>query len=114
VDSLQPPFSLIDRAAAEKEFPGVRTMILAHLLQPMQSGLLTRISRRSAWRRWRGRLAAPCGGVQQPRLGRNLALRDALSAIGTAQTSVVIAIDGLSWPGVSGAMSAPHAEAVDG
>jgi aryl-alcohol dehydrogenase-like predicted oxidoreductase len=109
VDSLQPPFSLIDRTAAEKEIPWCAdhdTGVICY--SPMQSGLLTesftaeRVSVLSE-DDWRRRAA----DFQEPRLGRNLALRDALRPIAQRhETSVsCIAIAwALSWPGVSGAI----------
>jgi aryl-alcohol dehydrogenase-like predicted oxidoreductase len=109
VDSLQPPFSLIDRAAAEKEIPWCAshdTGVICY--SPMQSGLLTQsftAERVAALAEddWRRRAAE----FQQPRLDRNLALRDALQPIAQRhETSVsCIAIAwALSWPGVSGAI----------
>ncbi len=109
VDSLQPPFSLIDRTAAEKEIPWCAshdTGVICY--SPMQSGLLTEsftAERVAALAEddWRRRAAE----FQQPRLGRNLALRDALLPIAQRhETSVsCIAIAwALSWPGVSGAI----------
>jgi aryl-alcohol dehydrogenase-like predicted oxidoreductase len=109
VDSLQPPFSLINRAAAEKEIPwskSHKTGVICY--SPMQSGLLTdsftaeRVSSFAAddWRR-----RAPEFG--QPDLGRNLALRDALRPIAkrhdTSVSSIAIAWI-LGWPGVTGAI----------
>src|SRR5258707_6095410 len=120
VDSLQPPFSLIDRAAAEKEIPWCAshdTGIICY--SPMQSGLLTEsftAERVAALAEddWRRRAAE----VQQPALGRNLALRDALLPIAQRhETSVsCIAIAwALSWPGVSGAIvGARTPQQVDG
>jgi aryl-alcohol dehydrogenase-like predicted oxidoreductase len=109
VDSLQPPFSLIKRAAAKGEIPWCaahETGVIVY--SPMQSGLLTdgftaeRVSSLAEddWRR-----RAP--DFQRPRLGRNLALRDALRPIaerhGTSVSSIAIAWT-LSWPGVTGAI----------
>jgi aryl-alcohol dehydrogenase-like predicted oxidoreductase len=109
VDSLQPPFSLINRTAAEKEIlwcANHNTGVICY--SPMQSGLLTgsftaeRVSSLAEddWRR-----RAP--EFQQPNLGRNLALRDALRPIaklhGTSVSSIAIAWT-LAWPGVTGAI----------
>lgn len=109
VESLQPPFSLIHRATAGVEIPWAaahRTGVICY--SPMQSGLLTdgftaeRVSSLAEddWRR-----RAP--EFQRPRLGRNLALRDALRPIaerhGTSVSSIAIAWT-LSWPGVTGAI----------
>jgi aryl-alcohol dehydrogenase-like predicted oxidoreductase len=120
VDSLQPPFSLVNRAAAEKEIPWCAshdTGVICY--SPMQSGLLTEsftAERVAALAEddWRRRAAE----FQEPRLGRNLALRDALRPIAQRhETSVsCIAIAwALSWPGVSGAIVGARSPAqVDG
>src|SRR5216683_515638 len=109
VDSLQPPFSLINRSAATSEIPWCanhRAGVICY--SPMHSGLLTdsftaeRVSSLAAddWRR-----RAP--EFQPPSLGRNLRLRDALRPIaqrhGASVSSVAIAW-ALAWPGVTGAI----------
>jgi aryl-alcohol dehydrogenase-like predicted oxidoreductase len=120
VDSLQPPFSLINRRAAEREIPWCaqhRTGVIVY--SPMHSGLLTdafsadRVSALAGddWRR-----RSP--DFQQPNLGRNLRLRDALRPIasrrGTSVSAVAIAWT-LSWPGVTGAIvGARSPKQVDG
>jgi aryl-alcohol dehydrogenase-like predicted oxidoreductase len=120
VDSLQPPFSLIRRKAAEREIP----WCAAHgagvvVYSPMQSGLLTdrfseeRVKTLSEddWRR-------RSSEFNQPRLGRNLALRDALGPIARRHDTTVaqIAIGWtLTWSGVTGAIvGARTPEQVDG
>jgi aryl-alcohol dehydrogenase-like predicted oxidoreductase len=120
VDSLQPPFSLINRAAAEKELPWCAshgTGVICY--SPMQSGLLTdsftadRVSSFAAddWRR-RGL------EFQQPNLDRNLRLRDALRPIARRHRTSVSAIAiawTLAWPGVTGAIvGARSPKQVDG
>ena len=120
VDSLQPPFSLINRKAAAAEIPWCAskgTGVICY--SPMQSGLLTeRFSAehmtKLASDDWRRRNAE----FQQPNLGRNLALRDALRPIaqkhGTTTSAVAVAWT-LSWPGVSGAIVGARTPAqVDG
>jgi len=120
VDSLQPPFSLIRRQSGADVIPWSAahgTGIIVY--SPMQSGILTdgfsreRVERMGVkdWRR---------GNVeyQEPRLSRNLALRDALAPIaqrhGVSIASVAIAWT-LSWPGVSGAIvGARSPQQVDG
>jgi aryl-alcohol dehydrogenase-like predicted oxidoreductase len=109
VDSLQPPFSPINRVAADKEIPWCAshdTGVICY--SPMQSGLLTEsftAERVAALAEddWRRRAAE----FQQPLLGRNLALRDALQSIAqrheTSVSCIAIAWT-LSWPGVSGAI----------
>jgi aryl-alcohol dehydrogenase-like predicted oxidoreductase len=120
VDSLQPPFSLINRAAAESEIPWCAahdTGVICY--SPMQSGLLTdrftadRVSAlaKDDWRRH-------ATEFQQPNLGRNLALRDALRKIARRHESSVSAVAiawTLAWPGVTGAIVGARTPAqVDG
>ena len=120
VASLQPPFSLIRRNAARAELPwcvshGTGVIVYS----PMQSGILTdrfgedRVARMADddWRR-----KSP--EFNPPRVGRNVALRDALRPVavrhGTSVASVAIAWT-LHWPGVTGAIvGARSAEQVDG
>lgn len=120
VDSLQPPFSLIRRRVAEREIPwcaGHGTGVIVY--SPMQSGLLT--DRFSADRvnalpedDWRRRAS----DFNPPRLGRNLALRDALRPIAERHDSTVAGIAvawTLAWEGVTGAIvGARTPEQVDG
>lgn len=109
VDSLQPPFSLVNRSAATSEIPWChqhRTGAICY--SPMQSGLLTdsftaiRVEKLASddWRR-------KASEFQEPNLSRNLALRDSLRPIAerhnTSVSSVAIAWT-LSWPGVTGAI----------
>lgn len=109
VDSLQPPFSLINRAVAANEIPWCEqheTGVICY--SPMQSGLLTdtftaqRMASLAAddWRR-----RSP--EFNEPNLSRNLALRDSLRPIAerhnTSISSVALAWV-LSWPGVTGAI----------
>ena len=120
VDSLQPPFSLIRRDAAEREIPWCaehETGVIVY--SPMQSGLLTdgftaaRVAALAPddWRR-----RSP--QFQQPALDKNVALRDALRPIarrhGTTASAVAVAWT-LAWPGVTGAIvGARTAAQVDG
>ncbi len=120
VDSLQPPFSLIRREAGEREIPWCAehsTGVICY--SPMQSGILTEnfgISRLAALAAddWRRRAAE----FQYPRLGRNLALRDALQPIARRYSTTVSAVAiawVLAWAGVTGAIAgARSAEQVDG
>ncbi|HVH11278.1 MAG TPA: aldo/keto reductase [Gemmatimonadales bacterium] len=120
VDSLQPPFSLVRRQAAEREIPWCAehgTGVIVY--SPMQSGLLTdgfTAARVAAFAQddWRRRGAE----FQQPNLGRNLALRDALVPIARRHGSTVSAVAAawtLAWPGVTGAIvGARHAKQVEG
>jgi aryl-alcohol dehydrogenase-like predicted oxidoreductase len=120
VQSLQPPFSLIRRDVAVSEIPWCR----AHgsgviVYSPMQSGLLTdgfsaeRVAAmpEDDWRR-RG------PHFQEPNLGRNLALRDALGPIATKHGVSVAAVAvawTLAWPGVTAAIvGARSVKQVDG
>jgi aryl-alcohol dehydrogenase-like predicted oxidoreductase len=109
VDSLQPPFSLVNRLAAASEISWCHkhnSGVICY--SPMQSGLLTdsftaiRVTKLAEddWRR-----RAP--EFQEPNLSRNLALRDSLYPIAerhrTTVSSVAIAWT-LCWPGVTGAI----------
>lgn len=120
VDSLQPPLSMIRRDAAGGEIPWCAahdTGVIVY--SPMQSGILT--DRFSAARMqslaeddWRRRAAE----FQQPKLDRNLALRDALKPIaerhGVTVAAVAVAWT-LAWPGVTAAIvGARSPEQVDG
>jgi aryl-alcohol dehydrogenase-like predicted oxidoreductase len=120
VASLQPPFSAIQRTAAETVLPWCRrhsTGVIVY--SPMQTGILTdgfsraRIERMAAddWRRGSAEF-------QAPKLERNLALRDALRAIATRHGATVASVAiawTLAWPGISGAIvGARSATQVDG
>lgn len=109
VDSLQPPFSLINRAVGDNEIAWCdehETGVICY--SPMQSGLLTssftaaRVSSLAAddWRR-----RSP--EFNEPNLSRNLALRDSLRPIAerhnTSVSSIALAWV-LAWPGVTGAI----------
>jgi aryl-alcohol dehydrogenase-like predicted oxidoreductase len=120
VGSLQPPFSLINRAAGGDVIPWARehgTGVIVY--SPMGSGLLTgRFSRERAagldegdWRRTSEQFA-------EPALSRNLDLQDALRPVaerhGTTPAAVAVAWT-LRRPGVSGAIvGARSPEQVDG
>jgi aryl-alcohol dehydrogenase-like predicted oxidoreductase len=109
VASLQPPFSLIRREAAEAEIPWCAdrgTGVIVY--SPMQSGILTerfsadRVKRMPA-DDWRSKSSE----FRSPRLERNLALRDAIRPIaqrlGAGVEEVAVAWT-LAWPGVTGAI----------
>jgi aryl-alcohol dehydrogenase-like predicted oxidoreductase len=120
VDSLQPPFSLIDRRAAADVIPWARereTGVIVY--SPMQSGLLT-----GRWSRERsagldpGDWRAKNPEFHGAQLERNLALADALQPIadrhGASVAAVAVAWT-LSWPGVTGAIVGGRSpEQVDG
>lgn len=120
VDSLQPPFSLINRASGSTVIPWAAangTGVIVY--SPMASGILTdsfsreRVAAMSE-EDWRRR----SDGHTEPLLTRNLALRDALRPVaarhGTTVSSVAVAWT-LAWPGVSGAIvGARTARQVDG
>jgi aryl-alcohol dehydrogenase-like predicted oxidoreductase len=120
VDSLQPPFSLIHRAAGADVIPwsaAQQTGVIVY--SPMQSGILTETFSRERVKRmagddWRRRNAE----FNEPQLTANLALRDALKPIaarrGVSVSAVAIAWT-LSWPGVTAAIvGARPPEQVDG
>jgi aryl-alcohol dehydrogenase-like predicted oxidoreductase len=120
VDSLQPPFSLIRRAAAEREIPWCAshdTGVICY--SPMQSGILTerfspaRIAQmaKDDWRR-------KSADFQSPQLERNIALRNALDPVAdrhdTSVSAVAIAWT-LAWRGVTGAIvGARSADQIEG
>jgi aryl-alcohol dehydrogenase-like predicted oxidoreductase len=120
VDSLQPPFSMIKRAAADSLIPWCAahgTGVICY--SPMQSGILTDAFNRArvdafAPDDWRRRSPE----FQSPALERNLALRDALRPIARRHNTSVSAIS-IAWvlarPGVSGAIvGARSPQQVDG
>jgi len=120
VDSLQPPFSMIQRGAAAAEIPwcdAQGTGVIVY--SPMASGLLTgkwtadRADSLAAddWRRrW--------PSFVRPQVGKNLALRDALRPVARRHGATVEAVAvawTLAWPGVTGAIvGARSPEQVDG
>ena len=120
VDSLQPPFSLIRRQAASAEIRWCAehgTGVIAY--SPLQSGILTerfgaeRIARLAPddWRR-----RSP--EFKSPKLGRNIALRDAVRPVARRRHTTISAVAiawTLAWPGVTGAIvGARTPEQVDG
>jgi len=119
VDSLQPPFSLINRAAGSDVIPwSARHGTGVIVYSPMQSGLLTdsftpdRVNQ-MAEDDWRRRSEY----FTEPGLARNLALRDALRPVAERHNTSVAAVAiawTLSWP-ISGAIvGARSADQVDG
>lgn len=120
VQSLQPPFSMIRRDVAASEIPWCQTHGTGVIVySPMQSGLLTdgfSAERMSAMPEDDWRKRGP--HFQEPNLGRNLALRDALSPVaakhGVSVAAVAVAWT-LAWPGVTGAIvGARSPQQVDG
>ncbi|MFP3902268.1 MAG: aldo/keto reductase [Acidimicrobiia bacterium] len=118
VDAVQPPFSLIDRSAADEiawaEAAGAGVIVYS----PMQSGLLTGAFSRERvaglpeddWRRRSDDFTTD--------LDRNLAVADALVPVaerhGVFPGAVAVAWT-LAWPGVTGAIvGARRPEQVDG
>ena len=121
VDSLQPPFSMINRTSAAEGDPVVRDpRRRRHLLQPDAVRSADRqFRRRSASLRWLSddwRRRAP--EFQPPNLARNLALRDALRPIARRHDTSVSAVAiawALAWPGVTAAIVGARTPAqVDG
>ena len=98
VDSLQPPFSLIRRGAAEREIPWCaahQTGVICY--SPMQSGLLTERSAKDritamAADDWRRRSPE----FQDPKLSRNLALG---MRCDQSQSDMEPPFPRLPWPG---------------
>jgi aryl-alcohol dehydrogenase-like predicted oxidoreductase len=120
VDTLQPPFSAINRAAAAEELPwchGNDTGVIVY--SPMQSGLLTgsftaERARALGADDWRSR----AGEFQGDKLQKNLALAESLRTIANARGTSVGAVAvawTLAWPGVTGAIvGARNPAQVDG
>jgi aryl-alcohol dehydrogenase-like predicted oxidoreductase len=109
VDSLQPPFSMIRRAAGADVIPWCATHATGVIVySPMQAGLLTdgfTADRVTAMPKddWRRRAE----DFKEPGLSRNLALRDALRPIAARRGVSVAALAvawTLAWPGVTGAI----------
>jgi aryl-alcohol dehydrogenase-like predicted oxidoreductase len=109
VDSLQPPFSLINRASGSGLIPWAAahgTGVIVY--SPMASGILTDSFSRArvdamSQEDWRRRSE----GHTEPQLTRNLALRDALGPIAARHATTISAVAvawTLAWPGVSGAI----------
>jgi len=109
VQSLQPPFSMIRRGAAEEQIP----WCAAHgagviVYSPMQSGLLTdtfTAERVAAFAEDDWRRNSP--EFQPPRLESNLALRDALAPVAKKHGVSVAAVSvawTLAWPGITAAI----------
>ncbi len=120
VDALQPPFSLVNRRAAQELLPWCAahgTGVIVY--SPRQSGLLTYTFTAERVRSlapddWRTRSA----DFTSPYLERNLALRDALRPVaarhGVPVSAVAVAWT-LSFPAVSGAIVGARSPAqVDG
>jgi aryl-alcohol dehydrogenase-like predicted oxidoreductase len=120
VDSIQPPFSLINRGSGGTVIPWAAahgTGVIVY--SPMASGILTdsfsaaRVAAMADddWRR-----KSPA--FVEPELSKNLALRDALAPIAKRHGSTVSAVAlawAVSWPGVTGAIvGARSPEQVDG
>jgi aryl-alcohol dehydrogenase-like predicted oxidoreductase len=119
VDSLQPPFSAINRAVGDAELPWCAdhgTGVIVY--SPMQSGLLT-----GAFTKERAAALGPDDWRSRDanftdKLDANLALADALGPIAerhdTSVASIAIAWT-LAWPGVTGAIvGARRPDQVDG
>ncbi|MGY6272473.1 aldo/keto reductase [Achromobacter denitrificans] len=120
VDTLQPPFSAIQRAAGSDLIPWcARNGTGVIVYSPMQSGLLTgRFSMARAralpeddWRARNAEFASP--GIE-----RNLALAEALKPVAERHGTTVAAVAvgwTLAWPGVTGAIvGARNAAQVNG
>jgi aryl-alcohol dehydrogenase-like predicted oxidoreductase len=120
VGTLQPPFSLINRAAGGDVIPWAAehgTGVIVY--SPMGSGLLTgRFTRERAAGLDEGDWRRSSEQFTEPALSRNLELQDALRPVAerhdTTPAAVAVAWT-LGWPGVSGAIvGARSPEQVDG
>ena len=118
VDSLQPPFSMIDRTQADEIAWCARNGTGVIVYSPMQSGLLTGAFSRERVEAlpaddWRRRVPDFTTELDQ-----NLALAESLRPIaerhGVTQAAVAVAWT-LAWPGVTGAIvGARRPDQVDG
>jgi aryl-alcohol dehydrogenase-like predicted oxidoreductase len=120
VDTLQPPFSAIERTAAADVIPWCRdwqTGVIVY--SPMQAGLLSgAFSRRRAARLPAGDWRARSDHFRGEGLERNLALAAALAPVaerhGVSEGAVAVAWT-FAWPGVTAAIvGARNPEQVDG
>jgi aryl-alcohol dehydrogenase-like predicted oxidoreductase len=120
VDSLQPPFSMINRVAGGDVIPWCaehETGVIVY--SPMQSGLLTgRFTRERAESLGEDDWRSESEEFREPRLLRNLELQDALRPVaerhGVTPAAEAVAWT-LAWPGVSGAIvGARDPDQVDG
>jgi aryl-alcohol dehydrogenase-like predicted oxidoreductase len=109
VDSGQPPFSLIDRAAAADVLPWCEaneTGVIVY--SPMQSGLLSgRFTRERALGLPSDDFRTQIPWFREPELSRNLALQDALRPIADRRRVSVAAVAVAAvvvWRGVTGAI----------
>src|SRR6202790_777179 len=120
VDSLQPPFSLVNRSAAANEIPWCdehKTGVICY--SPMQSGILTQSftaerAHSLPMDDWRRHAAE----FNPPNLTQNLALRDTLRPIAERHNTTVSCVAiawTLAWPGMTAAIvGARTPEQVDG
>jgi aryl-alcohol dehydrogenase-like predicted oxidoreductase len=120
VDSLQPPFSAIERTAAADLIPWCRergTGVIVY--SPMQAGLLSgAFNRQRAARLPAGDWRVRSNHFRGEGLERNLALATALGPVadrhGVSEGAIAVAWT-LAWPGVTGAIvGARDAGQVDG
>jgi aryl-alcohol dehydrogenase-like predicted oxidoreductase len=120
VDSVQPPFSLIERDAGSDVIPWAAAHGSGVLVySPLQSGILT-----DGFSRERAQSLSPddwrrrSEHFNEPRLSQNLALRDALRPIALRHDTSVSAVAiawATSFPGVTGAIVGARSPAqVDG
>jgi aryl-alcohol dehydrogenase-like predicted oxidoreductase len=109
VDTLQPPFSAINRDVAGAELPwcdALGTGVIVY--SPMQSGLLSgsfSVQRAASLPRndWRSRN----GNFKGEALKRNLAVAEAMRQVAAQHRTTVAAVSvawTLAWPGVTGAI----------
>lgn len=109
VACFQPPFSMIQRDAAERDIPwcvAQRTGVIAY--SPMESGVLTdgfSLARLAGLPDADFRKRSP--RFQSPRIERHLALRDALRPVAARHQASIAAVSvawTVQWPGVTGAI----------
>jgi aryl-alcohol dehydrogenase-like predicted oxidoreductase len=119
VDSVQSQFNMIRREAASDIIPWCETHGTGTInYRPMMIGLLTDEFTRDRIDRSRQDWRDQFPDFEEPRLSRNIALRDALRPIAQRHGATIVAIAvawAVAWPGVTGAIAGARTpEQVDG
>jgi aryl-alcohol dehydrogenase-like predicted oxidoreductase len=119
VDSVQSQFNMIRREAAADIIPWCEAHGTGTInYRPMMIGLLTDEFTRDRIDRSRQDWRDQFPDFEEPRLSRNIALRDALRPIAARHGATVVAVAvawAVAWPGVTGAIAGARTpEQIDG
>jgi aryl-alcohol dehydrogenase-like predicted oxidoreductase len=119
VDSVQSQFNMIRREAAADVIPWCAAHGTGTInYRPMMIGLLTDGFTRERIDRSRQDWRDQFPDFEEPRLSRNIALRDALRPIAARHEATVVAVAvawAVAWPGVTGAIAGARSpEQIDG